>query len=437
MFTAKRQKKHWFFSASCSGAMVTILPLAAAFLLLSVQSLKAAEISIGDFLATAKQDYLLDYQHEKIDFLHDSSSNTPFLERIEFRAGTSEGTHSSSRQRYGVRIYPTGWGESSNGKKVYDTSLDHSTAQHDLLLHQAIKKRYVLVVDFLHSEKMLELQNELLVLYKDKGRVLRQSQNNINFDFNDLIEAENEYTSLQLEQVSLKESMRSIGGLIQAYLPSDNPVEFDTKNMAGIDAMKNIIEQVRSTPESENAYLRESSVRTELAEKRHQLEESENRRFLRFFEASYDEEERNDSDDKFFFRLGIKLPFINSGKLDVNRRKLAYLTEKGRNEELKRTLSESQRVLYDDLKRLIEQHEVMTKRKEEINFESSLKTYSALQGVTPLVLLKIRESMLQNDRILETIRHEFCTTYIELLDVTGALSAKPLRNYLSSDQENL
>jgi hypothetical protein len=289
----------------------------------------------------------------------------------------------------------------------------------------------------LHSEKMLELQNELLVLYKDRGSVLRQSQNNINFDFNDLIEAENEYTSLQLEQVSLKESMRSIGGLIQAYLPSDNPVEFDTKSMAGIDAMKNIIEQVRNTPESVNAYLRESSVRTELAEKRHQLEESENRRFLRFFEASYDEEERNDSDDKFFFRLGIKLPFINSGKLDVNRRKLAYLTEKGRNEELKRTLSENQRVLYDNLKRLIEQHEVMTKRKEEINFESSLKTYSALQGVTPLVLLKIKESMLQNDRILETIRHEFCTTYIELLDVTGALSAKPLRNYLSSDQENL
>ena len=437
MLTTEEQRNCWFFSASCSGVMVTILSLAAVFLLFSVQNLKAAEISISDFLATAKQDYLLDHQNEKIDFLNNSSPNTPFLERIEFRAGTSDGTHSSSRQRYGVRIYPTGWGESSAGKKVYETRLDHSTVQHDLLLHQALKKRYILVVNFLHRKNMLALQNDLSVLYKDRVSVLRQSQNNINFDFNDLIEAENEYTRLQLEQVSLKESMRSIEGLIQLYLSSDSPVEFDTKSMAGIDVMKDIIEEVNSIPESENVHLRESAVRTELAKNRHQLEESENRRFLSFFEASYDDEERNESDDKFFFRLGIKLPFVNSGRLDSNRRKLAYLTEKGRRKALERILSENQQVFYDDLKRLIEQHEVLTKRKEEMNFEASLKTYSALEGVTPLVLLKIRESMLQNDTILETIRHEFCTTYIELLDVTGALSAKPLRNYLSSGQENL
>lgn len=437
MFTAKEERNHWFFCSSCPGGMAIILLFTTALFLLTSHNIRAAEISTSDFLATAKQDYLLDYQNEKIDFLNNSSSNTPFLERIELRAGTSEGAHSSSRQRYGVRIYPTGWGESSTAKKVYNTSVNLSTAQYDLLLHQALKKRYVLVVDFLHSKKMLELQNELLVLYKDKVSVLRQGQDNINFDFNDLIEAENEYTSLQLEHVSLKERMRSIQGLIQLYLSSDNPVEFDTETMVEIDAMKNIIEQVCSTPESENVYLRESAIRTERAKNRYHLEQSENRRFLSFFEASYDEEERNDYDDKFFFRLGIKLPFVNSGRLDANRRKLAYLTEKGRSEELKRTLSENQRVFYDGLQRLIAQHEVLTKRKEEINFESSLKTYSALEGVTPLVLLKIRESVLQNKSILETIRYEFCTTYIELLDVTGALSAKPLRNYLSSGQENL
>jgi len=407
----------------------------AAALVLCCGCPEASAISISDFLATAKNDYMIEHQKEKIDFLKSSSSNTPFFDRIELRTQTDE--FELSRQTYSVRLYPNGWGETKAGKNLYEITLNSHETQQDLFLHQALRQRYGLVIGFLHSRAILELNRKLMVLYEDRVNVLKQSVNNIDFDFNDLIEAEDDCTRLQLELIGLENTQSRIENSIQMYIPEEVSIDFDPGTLAGIDLVQQTLEQSRTPAESDNVYLRDSRLRLELAKSRYNMEKAQSKRYISFLEASYDNERRHNTTEAFFVELGIRLPWINPDRLDINREKLRFLTEKAGSEELKRSLTDNLKTVSVDLKKLIGQYELLTESKKTGKAKSSIKTYMQLEGVDPLILLKIRESSLKSAIALEEIRYEIYAKYIELLDFSGRLSEKPLRNHISSTQESL
>ena len=60
-----------------------------------------------------------------------------------------------------------------------------------------------------------------------------------------------------------------------------------------------------------------------------------------------------------------------------------------------------------------------------------------IEGGDPLVLLEMRESILERDVDLATVTSEIYSSYIELLDVSGKLSEQPLKNYISAGLEPL
>jgi len=393
----------------------------------------AGEITVSDFLATARNDYTLDNQNAKLDFLHTSSSNTPFFDRIEFRTETDG--FEFPRQRYSLRFYPNGWGETGSGKKVYKTTVAANETQRALLLHQALKRRYTLVVELLHTRNMVELTQQLMVLYEDRVRVLRQGSESTDFNMNDLVEAEDDYTRIQLELIDLENTRSAIDAAIRACTPDNASVGFDAGSIAEIGSIEKAIRQLNTAIDEDNVYLRDSAARLELAQWSYDLEKSRGRKYISYFETHYDNEERHDAREAIFVELGIRFPFINTNRLDTNRRMLAYLTEKGRYEELKQVLSEKRSALTGDLEKLLKQHALLTAKEERASLKSSLTTYLHLEGVDPLMLLKLKESTLKRDITLEKLRYAIYSQYVEFLDVLGALSEKPLKNYLSSAQE--
>ncbi|MDY6973600.1 MAG: hypothetical protein SV775_14935, partial [Thermodesulfobacteriota bacterium] len=307
--------------------------------------------------------------------------------------------------------------------------------QRDALLHQALEKRYGLVIDYLHSNNILRLNRELMILYEDRLNVLSERSNSVDFDINDLLEAEDDLSGLRVNLIGLENRQSSIEDNIRVYVPGQDLIDFDADSIAEIGLIKRTIQQLSGTPHEDNVYFRNSRVRLELARCRYNLEKSRSKKYIRYFEAHYDNEERHDTREAFSVELGIMLPFINSNQLDVNQRMLGYLTEKGRYEGLKEALSEKLVLLSGDLKRSIEQHELLIAEKESVRAESSIQKYMRLEGIDPLILLKIKESILRREISLENLRFKIHSKYIELLDALGKLSEKPLRNHISSAQE--
>jgi hypothetical protein len=406
------------------------------FILLSIAIFysDAMAISIDEFIATASDDYTLDFQNEKIAFLRSSSSNTPFINEIELRTQTDE--FDPDRQRYRVRVQPNGLGEARYGKKVYYTTLQYNEAQYDLLLNDALRNRYVTVINLLYNKAHLELMRKLMVLQEDKINVLRKSVNNLDFDARDLIDAEDDVIKLQVDMISLEEEIIILEDEIRKNIPTDGPIELDISNMVDHKFIESFVTKL-DTESPDNVHLRNAELSSRLSSERLELERAENKRYISYFEATYDMADRDELDKALSLEFGITIPIVNPNRLDINRRKMTSLRDKRRFIDQQRVTAYDISKTLRDIKRLLKQYEVLTQKKEASKAESSLKTYMKVEGVDPLILLKLRESMLKTEIALEKINNRIYAEYIKLLDVTGTLIEKPITNYLSINMEQI
>ncbi|CAN2041950.1 Outer membrane efflux protein [Candidatus Magnetomoraceae bacterium gMMP-15] len=389
-------------------------------------------ISMSRYLNTAFQDDTLIFQNEKISFLKNSSSNTPFLNEIEFRMNIDE--FESDKQKYAIRFKPNGWGEAKNGKYMYNKTLQYNKAMYDLLLNQALKDRYNIIIDYIYNRQMISLNEELTVLYEDRVNVLKQSADDLNFNPNDLIDAENDIIRLELDLINLKNETVNIEDEIRQNLPGTKAVNFDTARMISIQGMEKIIAATRLT-EQKNVYLEYNRLNAALANARYELEKSENRKYLSFIETAYDTDDRDEFEKAFSIQFGISIPFINPNRLDTNLRKLSSLEAQSKYVMMQKKMTENSSILLRDVSRLIKQYSVLNAKKTQSKAKSFFDIYRRMEGANPLILLKLKESLLKTDISMQKITRRIYKKYINFMDISGKLSEKPLKNYLSDNLE--
>jgi hypothetical protein len=405
-------------------------------LMLSASSVSWAEgVSVTAFLSSAAQDPTLHFQNEKVDFLEGSSPNTPLIREVEFRARIDE--FQESQQRYGVRLSPTGWGETRNGRKVYKASLAYNEAQLELLLNKALKRRYRVLIDFVRTRDLLDLNQRLMEIAEDRLDIKRKSIDDLDADPTALVEAEDDVIQLQLDIIDLENSVRDLEDEIKTAMGSDGPVSLDPVDLIGIDGIKQAIENFSHPPEAENIHIRRAHLSTELAENRYHLEKAENRRYLSFFQFDYQMDERRDFEEGMLLKFGIMLPVVNPNRLDIDRRKLTSLKEKSDFENLRREIAGDITFFLRDLERSIKQYDILLGRKAGSNAESSLEVFQRIEGTNPLKLLKMKKSVLKTEIAITKMKRRILRKYVNLLDVSGKLSEKPFRNHLSINLETL
>jgi len=314
-------------------------------------------------------------------------------------------------------------------------TLKYNEIQYDLLLNRALKSRYRTIVELLDSRARLDLERQLLLLYQDKINVLKKSVNNLDFNARDLIEAEDDALKQQLDLIALENKIVNIEDEIRKSIAGLDTVDFDTGNMADFSSIQSVIESLDPRQGDENIHIGEAGLSSNLARERLNLEISENRRYIDYFEATYDMADRDEFEKALSLGIAFTLPIVNPNRLDINRRKLQSLREKRRYEDRKRDVAEEMTTTLRDLKRLLKQYDVLTQKKQFSKAEASLKIYMQVEGVDPLILLSLKESMLKTEIAMEKIYNRIFTQYIDLLDVSGKLIERPLVNYLSSNLE--
>ena len=405
-------------------------------LFLSANSVSWAEgVSVTEFLSSAAQDPTLHFQNEKVDFLEGSSPNTPLIREVEFRARIDE--FNESQQRYGVRISPTGWGETRNGKRVYKARLEYNEAQLELLLNKALKRRYRVLIDFARTRDLLDLNRKLMAIAEDRADIKRKSINDLDSDPTALVAAEDDIIQLQLDIIDLENSVRDLEDEIKTAMGADGPVSLDPVNLVDIDAIKQAIENFSHPPEAENIHIRRAHLSTELAENRYNLEKAENRRYLSFFQFDYEMDERRDFEEAMILRFGIMLPIVNPNRLDIDRRKITSLREKSDFENLRRKIAGDITFFLRDLERSMKQYDILLQRQAASNAQSSLEVFKRIEGTNPLKLLKMKKSILKTEVAITKMKRRILRKYVNLLDVSGKLSERPLRNHLSTNLEPL
>ena len=388
------------------------------------------ELTIDRFILTAENDLKLQNQKELTRYLNEAPSSTPYIDRMEFRTETQE--FDLEKQKYSLRLYPKGWGETRYTRQVTELAGQSCRTEQRQYYNAALKLRYELVLEYLESRSMVDLKQQLAAVCEDRIHVLnKKSSGSLSFDISDLISAEELLTDLRLELVGLENKITGIEHQIAVAANSQIPVAFDKTPLIPISAIEKKIHGLPMETTVNNVKLEDQKNKMDLADSKYRLEQAKNRNYLSFFQVSYDSDDYEDMDKACSIELAIKLPFINSDRDGVNRKKINYMKERLQYNEEMRALAEKRISQTRSLDRLIKQYTLLESNKKNSNAEVSLKAYLQMDGMDPLNLLKIRESIIKSDIQLEKTAFNIRFRFIELMDMMGKLPETPFKNYIT------
>lgn len=392
-------------------------------------------LTMTSFIKTAEQDYILQNQDELNDYMDHAPESTPYIDRVELRTKT-EDFDIENKQKYSMRFVPKGWGETTYTRQLTETIRASGKTDSDICYNSALKQRYDLVIDYLETADLLDLKNKLIILCDDRINVLKKkSAGAISFDIRDLIDAEECLIKLRLELVKLENKKTGIVHKIGVAANSGAPIVFNNENLISVNEIHQTFEQV-SGLDMGPVQLKSRKDKVDIALNKYNLEKAKTRDYLSYFQVSYDTSESDDPKKAYSIEFGIKLPFFNSDREAVNLKKMNYMQERLKYEEDKRDGIEKMMTLKDSLDRMICQHALLIENMEIGNARSSYNVYLKMEGMDPLNILSIKESILKSDIQRIETGYDVRRRFIELLFMTGKLSEKPFKNYLASHTEN-
>ena len=313
--------------------------------------------------------------------------------------------------------------------------------------NQALRDRYLAILDLMEQRAVEERYKELIVVYEDKIKVMEKKQYDVAFDLNDLIDGEDQNTKLHNQIYELKRVCFNARNGIETSLHDTLTGEFDTTGFIDVDSVIAWVEHRDYSFDTNNVYLEYYRLQHELARARYDLDKAEMRRYISLLGFSYDngnmldeivqrdKGKSYDFNNSYMVELGVKIPDLTMARHDLARRKADYLSEKEDYEQEKLKLISQMKKDKEDLLSFIAQYRFLKARENEVDANSSLKKYLQMSGVDPLILLSIKESIVKNHVEIAKLKFSILRNYIQVIDVTGALSKPPLRNFLSQKQE--
>jgi len=339
------------------------------------------------------------------------------------------------RQEYSLRLSPLGFWETRNDRKVMACAIKLSFSQKNILLNQSLLKRYLTLIDLILYRNLNKINENLRVLYEDRLKVLKARSSSSDFSIKDIVASEERCSGICLKIAENSTQIKNLEESIIELMTVKGPIDLDETEIITIDDIRKRPGLSAYTINKNNIYLKESMRKVSFEKSRFDYEIAKNRRYLSFFELSYETRERFNDNVDLSVEVGIEIPIVKRNQMQVNGRKLSYMDSKGEYNNLKKELEQRVRLYNNELDKLIRQNGILNSGTGET--DKSYKTYLGIDGVDPLTLLDIKEKILKRQAQSENIRHSLYCSYFQLMEITGNLVKGPVRNCLSRKGEEL
>lgn len=429
-------------------------------MLFAVSTLFADTTSINKFLMTVQKDYDIEAQDEKVSAIQNAKAGVPFLDEIEFRmenvAPFSKTLKWGDRMRYSVRLTPEAIGETSAEKRFHLVTLERAVYKKNLIMNKLLKDRYYMIIDFLFKKVELKRYEALSVLYRDRVNVLEKMVDDVEFELEELIDAQKDLTKNEMEVIEIQNLLAVLEKKIRLHLSDSTFTDFDTTDLISVDSLYSLLGKTQINIDSTNIHLMEFMYDVELTKCAYDLERASNRKFLSHIELGYNQDQYHDevlqrqenierlAEDKsiktkhdyakaFSVGFGITVPFVSIKRDDLVERKTDLIDAKEEYNEMRDLLLDSALTVKGEIQTLVEKFSYIMKRKKEIINQEALSKYVQAEGEL-LQMLEIEEKILEDQIEMDELLYNIYHKYIKMLNITGRLSLAPIRNYLSKDQ---
>jgi hypothetical protein len=390
--------------------------------------------TINSFLSSINESKLVYIDSTTTAQLNDKNYSIPIIKSAQFRLETRR--FIETFQEYSLRVKPNSFRAMSSQKYIYQNKIEEVRISNQIKINEELKNRYLLIIDYVFNEKLLDFYLTRQQQLKDKLEILGYSVYDENFDIKDLIESEEDLLATNLKLIQLQKTEKDQLFYLKEILEfKERSLEINFENL--IQPEQVIGFHIPDSVPHELLFISLEKLKLKTINNEMKLSVAESKQFLDFVQAKYIGKSENLFEENLSLGLGINLPFFGTARQEKSEYYFEKLTKEYElKDEIKRhnlkiTIAKNE---YDNA---ILNFETLNNQNKESSVSLVYETYKKMEGVSPLLLLKLK--VMQNKKDIEILKFEqtLYISFIEYLSLNEILFQKPYLNYLSGTLELL
>jgi hypothetical protein len=390
-------------------------------------------ISTTEFLALSKNAFQIKYDSVKMSQLDKLNFSLPLLKSVELRSETRDML--LERQEYSLRIKPNSLWARSFQKKVYDNKMKAFSLKTQKALNEEIEKRYLLLIDYFFIKKEIALQKAKKTELQDILFVLKQQQDQLNFDIKDYLNAQNDLLENNLRLTQLNQEIASSSLELQKRMGKQENFEINFKDLINPESVLQI--KIKDTTFSDHIGLKIKKLKLNTLEKEMKLETCQSRQVLDYVQAKYGGKKSILFNENFSIGIGINLPLFGNTRLKKSKYLFDIINEESELIKLSQKTKQAARAIDKSFAIAKTSYQSFAKQLKSNPIKNLLDNYKKTEAVDPLLLLKLK--LMEQKIKIQTnkAQHKMYRLYIRNLSIHETLFKEPYINYLSKNYQML
>lgn len=420
------------------------------FTTLSLSNIYAQKIQPKVILSTAVNDEKWQSNRQLADYAQGLKFHIPFVKQVEARLGFNGNAlgdtiygYIRNEDFYGVQVGFNGYKEIKQQKNLKQAQINVYQSENRLLEQEALKERYETLVSLRFTDLSLQERQKLDSLLSKKHDILRvMMERGIDIKVKDVIDTEGDKNTLQLNILDLGNNKRFHESKLQQFLDLKSDVELDWTDFISIEKIAQIIDNQKVIP-SQFPNIDYRNARTQYALADVEYVNAQNRQILNMARVGFEnplylDEQRPkkfNTFNNFSVRIGLTVPLLGNNNF---KRSEALLKQRAAQNEAQWTRLQNHQsidIQYLKLENLLKQCRFYQDKINQNLIVKMLANENLLAQVTPLELVDMQLTQQKLQVRFVEIVEEITSEYLKLMDLTGALSTKPLKNYLTNLME--
>jgi hypothetical protein len=409
----------------------------------------AQNISTTIILASATDDRRVQHNLQITDFAKTLNYTLPYLKKVEGRIGINGSALRDTifgglrnEDYYGISISPNSLLERKQQFAMKEAQVSVYAAENRVLLQQALLERYQLLATIYFGEKLLVERGKLVPILQKKHETVRAMiEQGVDIKIKDVMDTENDRNYLFLALIEIENNLALQLKKTKQFVGTAN-TNIDFSTIIDIPKIAETVQLLKASGLIENPLLHYKKIQQDFAVAKYNIENAQNRQIFEFAQIGYQHPiavevlpKRINISNNFSLRFGVQLPILgNSNK----KRAEALLQQREAENSFSTTALLNERAIelqYVKVENLIKQHRACTEKAEQSLFKKLLTNQKLMAQITVLEIVEVQISQLKLEIRCVEIAQDLMNEYIRLLDLTGAMSARPLKNYLRTDLE--
>lgn len=386
------------------------------------------DLTIAEFVGTAKDDPRLKTEKDIHDAF-DRGGNTPVVKELEFRSET--GNFKISKQTYELRLHFRGFGETGYSEEYMKNSRNILKTQSKLLLSEVFYEKFTSVLTYIKSKKEIRILNSLKEILEDKKDVTKKiAALSEKITDVDILDIDDKITDIELKKAELESELEAVLAEVRTFFQNKVPV-FERERIISVGEIRSFADLL--DPESAGSKAIDDLHRQKMlaAQSEIALEEAKDRDWLKYLSLQFDTDDRSQKPSRgFSIGFAISIPGFRSNSNSILKKRLKSIEDDSgfyAEKRLEKTLLTSSLLM---LRSKIRQYELLVGKTEKEKESGILEKYSSLEGVNPMIILKLKERMMKQELKTAELEAEIYETYIEICRLTGLFEKESGQNSL-------